>query len=146
MSDKPPTASRAVSQEAREAADKIRWGTPFEYSPGTTILIPPTLTESAAIIQTACVAYADRECAALKARVAELEGAQTRLLNVARGCRDYGGGHSGKDYQNFQHGIETVIRSLEAAAKRDPNDTQVNALERMGAAAAALARKEGRGT
>ena len=64
-----------------------------------------------------------------------------RLVNVARGCRDYGGGHSGKDYENFQHGIETVIRSLEAASKNNPNDTQVNALERMGRQP--LAPKEG---
>ena len=130
----PPTATPAVSQEAREAAESL--AAELEVHPDSFVHN----------FHTACVAYADRECAALKARVAELEGAQTRLLNVARGCRDYGGGHSGKDYQNFQHGIETVIRSLEAAAKRDPNDTQVNALERMGAAAAALARKEGRGT
>lgn len=56
-----------------------------------------------------------------------------RLLAVAKGCLDYGGGYrGGPELDIFHHGIETVIRSLEAAAKRDPNDTQVNALERIG--------------
>jgi hypothetical protein len=59
-----------------------------------------------------------------------------RLLNVARGCHDYNGGHyDAHDHETYHHGIQTVINALEAAAKRDPGDTQVNALERIGLAA-----------
>jgi hypothetical protein len=59
-----------------------------------------------------------------------------RLLNVARGCLDYGGGYRGRPVmlEVFHHGIQTVIDALEAAEKNDPNDTQVNALERIGCA------------
>lgn len=59
-----------------------------------------------------------------------------RLLNVARGCHDYGGGyrHDDRESEIYQHGIQTVINALEAAAKNDPSDTQVNALEMIGAA------------
>ena len=61
-----------------------------------------------------------------------------RLLNVARGCHDYGGGHHGDGMMDaYQHGIQTVINALEAAAKNDPRDTQTNALERVGLSCAA---------
>ena len=55
-----------------------------------------------------------------------------RMLAVARGCRDYGGGHhtDGK-MDAFQHGIETVITALTAFYK-DPTDTQTRALEAIG--------------
>ena len=59
-----------------------------------------------------------------------------RLLNVARGCHDYGGGYSSPTvYDAFHHGIQTVINALEAAVKNNPADTQVNVLERIGHAA-----------
>lgn len=77
----------------------------------------------------------------LRTELAALRRDRERLLNVARGCTDYAGGHSGEMYEAFQHGIATVVRALEAAAKNDPNDTQVNALERIGHAAIA---QEGR--
>ena len=57
-----------------------------------------------------------------------------RLLNVARGCHDYGGGYSSPTvYDAFHHGIQTVINALEAAAKNDASDLQVNVLESIGA-------------
>lgn len=65
-----------------------------------------------------------------------------RLLNVARGCTDYGGGHTGAAYEAFQHGIQTVVSALEAAAKNDPSDFQVNTLERIGAALAPPSQQE----
>lgn len=59
---------------------------------------------------------------------------QTRLLNVARGCMDYGGGYRDSDnaLAVFHHGVQTVINALTAAVKNDPKDGQVNALEMMG--------------
>lgn len=56
-----------------------------------------------------------------------------RLLMVARGCRDYGGGYRGDAplYEAYQDGIRTVIRALEEAT-RNPNDTQIQALLAMG--------------
>ena len=67
----------------------------------------------------------------------ERQARESRLLNIARGCLDYGGGYRGDPMMGaFHHGIETVIRALEAAMKNNPNDTQVNALERIGSALA----------
>lgn len=57
-----------------------------------------------------------------------------RLLAVANGCHDYNGGNVGTDLRAFHHGIDTVINALTAAYKNDPNDVQVNALDRMGRA------------
>ncbi len=65
-------------------------------------------------------------------------GAQVeRLLNVARGCHDYGGGYreDREALEIYHYGIRTVIDALEAARKGDPKDTQVNTLERIGRAA-----------
>lgn len=76
---------------------------------------------------------------------ASQEAAQriTRLMNVARGCHDYRGGHrDSREAEIFHHGIQTVINALEAAAKNDPADTQVNALEQIGAVAALQKRTE----
>lgn len=57
---------------------------------------------------------------------------QKRLLEVAKGCRSYGGGHRDWDrYEAFQHGINTVIRALEEAIKNDKN-TQVLAIQQFG--------------
>jgi len=71
---------------------------------------------------------------AAESRLAALERDGERTLNIARGCLDYGGGYRGDPILMgaFHHGIQTVINALEAAAKRDPKDTQVNALERIG--------------
>lgn len=63
--------------------------------------------------------------------------AMDRAVNIATGCHDYGGGHSGAAYAAFQHGISTVVNVLTAALDRDPNDTQLNAVEAIGAAARA---------
>lgn len=66
------------------------------------------------------------------------EGPLDRLLNVARGCHDYGGGYKDPvSAEIYHHGIATVISALEAAAKNDPSDGQVNALERIDAATGA---------
>jgi hypothetical protein len=60
-----------------------------------------------------------------------------RLLAVARGCHDYGGGYRGAgdveqaQYAAFQHGIATVVRSLEAAVD-EPQSLQVRTLECLG--------------
>lgn len=66
-------------------------------------------------------------------REAKLD-AVSRMVRIARGCLDYGGGYrSDEDMLSaFHGGIQTVINALEAAAKNDPSDTQVNALERIG--------------
>jgi len=56
---------------------------------------------------------------------------QKRLLSVAKGCKTYGGGHYGRDYEIYQHGIDTVIRAIESSIK-NPNDTQTLALEIIG--------------
>jgi len=47
-------------------------------------------------------------------------------LRIARGCTDYGGGYRGsKEYEEYQNGIKTVIRALEAAKKSDLSDPQM---------------------
>lgn len=55
-------------------------------------------------------------------------------VRIARGCTDYGGGHrsNAEHYEIYQHGIQTVINSLECAEKRGLNDTQVLALHALG--------------
>ena len=58
-------------------------------------------------------------------------------IAIAAGCLDYGGGYrsSEAELSAFHHGIQTVINSLTAARKAEQtgeNDTQVNALRRMG--------------
>ena len=71
----------------------------------------------------------------LEQRIAELEAANTRLLNIARGCHDYGGGYKDKrEADVYHHGIQTVINALEAAAKGD--SFQLRALESVGMDAA----------
>lgn len=73
---------------------------------------------------------------AIRTHVRKLANQETRWLNIARGCHDYGGGYrEPAQAEIFHHGIQTVINSLEAAAKPG-NDTQVNALERIGRNAA----------
>jgi hypothetical protein len=58
-------------------------------------------------------------------------------IAIATGCLDYGGGYRGseRELSVFHHGIQTVINALSAARKAEQageNDTQVNALRRMG--------------
>lgn len=58
-----------------------------------------------------------------------------RLLNVARGCHDFNGGHHEKSaHAIYHHGIQTVINALECAAVDNLNDFQVNVLESIGRA------------
>jgi|GEM_PF-6871193 hypothetical protein len=68
------------------------------------------------------------------------EGAWRSAITLAYGCHDYGGGHTGEKYEAFHHGIDTVIRVLEA--KRDGDESlQMKVIEQVGAAA--LLPKEG---
>lgn len=53
-------------------------------------------------------------------------------LRIARGCTDYGGGYQGKDYETFQHGIQTVINALTSTKEKGLSDTQNCALYIMG--------------
>ena len=58
-------------------------------------------------------------------------------IAIATGCLDYGGGYrsSESELSAYHHGIQTVINSLTAARQAEQtgrNDTQVNALRRMG--------------
>lgn len=71
---------------------------------------------------------------------AELRQDPARLLNVARGCHDYGGGYRlTAEVEVYHHGIQTVIQALEHAV-RDPGAMQVCMLESMGAAMQATAK------
>lgn len=65
-------------------------------------------------------------------------------LKISKGCTDYGGGYRGSSelYAAYQHGIQTVINSLEAAAKRGLEDTQVRALHCMGSNTQGSPRRE----
>lgn len=58
---------------------------------------------------------------------------QKRLLAIAKGCKDYGGGYRNdeKGYRAFQHGIQTVINALESSIE-NPNDIQAKMLETIG--------------
>lgn len=57
----------------------------------------------------------------------------TDAIRIARGCLDYGGGHHNDgQLEAFHHGIQTVINSLEAAAKNGLSDFQVLSLWRIG--------------
>jgi len=56
-----------------------------------------------------------------------------RALDIARGCTDYGGGYSGKEYEAFQHGIATVATVLERALSGD-DDMQLRVVEETGRA------------
>lgn len=84
------------------------------------------------------IAAAEARAEKAEAALASAKRDGERLLNVARGCFDYGGGYrsdAGK-LEIFHHGIQTVVNALEGAM-RDPSDTQARALERIGIAARA---------
>jgi len=58
-------------------------------------------------------------------------------ITIAKGCLDYGGGYRCDEdlLKAFHHGIQTVVNALAAAkkaAETGADDTQVNALRRMG--------------
>jgi regulator of replication initiation timing len=76
---------------------------------------------------------------------AALREDKARLVNIARGCHDYGGGYKDKaESEIYHHGIQTVINSLEAAEQHGTN-LQLQVLEMIGAkerAAIDVARKE----
>lgn len=56
-----------------------------------------------------------------------------RLLNVARGCHDCGGGYRDqREAEIYHHGIQTVVNALEAT-EHQPELLQVKVLERIGA-------------
>ena len=61
-----------------------------------------------------------------------LRAERDRLLNVARGCHDYNGGHRDEACEVFHHGVQTVINAREAAVK-DPTAFSVRVLEGIGA-------------
>lgn len=80
---------------------------------------------------------------ALLAERTELLKDRERLLNVARGCFDYGGGYRADDdkLHIFHHGIQTVINALDGAAK-EPESMQVRVLETIGRLAATPPKSE----
>jgi hypothetical protein len=77
----------------------------------------------------ATAAILDEAAAALREQDRELTFAHA--LDIARGCADYNGGYSGDERTEFLHGVQTVVRALEAA---DVRDTQTQALMQMGRA------------
>jgi hypothetical protein len=61
---------------------------------------------------------------------------KARLVNIARGCHDYGGGYAmERDAEVYHHGIQTVINALEAAVGGDCS-LQTKVLESIGIDAA----------
>lgn len=63
------------------------------------------------------------------------------LLAIARGCHDYGGGYrEPREIEIYHHGIQTVVRALEAAAE-DPDRLQVRVLESIGRSALSRAKE-----
>lgn len=99
----------------------------------------PSLEEGFSFVDTLCLRQLEEKLAASPPPVAAPAAPpapitdRDRLLAIARGCTDYGGGYSGAEYEIFQHGIGTVITALERAAE----DFQTRTLERIVAAPAA---------
>lgn len=55
-------------------------------------------------------------------------------IRIAAGCADYGGGYRGTpESEIYQHGIQTVLAALKAAASSGLGDAQTAALHRIGA-------------
>lgn len=84
-----------------------------------------------AINEYLCWAYqVPKTVAAITALLDAKDARIKRLLNIARGCHDYGGGYSEqRDVDIYHHGIQTVINALEAA---DNDSLQTRVLERIG--------------
>lgn len=59
---------------------------------------------------------------------AAVVGERDRCIAIARGCKDYKGGHNGELLEVFWHGIDTVVSAL--SAKRDT--MQIRVLEAIG--------------
>lgn len=76
----------------------------------------------------------------VKGELAEARNDTVRMLAVANGCLDYGGGYRGDDglMRAFHHGIHTVINALTHFVT-DRESTQIRALERIGRNAIAKA-------
>lgn len=59
-----------------------------------------------------------------------------RIVHIAKGCHDYGGGYRDpKEAEIFHHGIQTVVKAMEATLKRaqtGERDSQLTALETIG--------------
>jgi hypothetical protein len=59
-----------------------------------------------------------------------------RVINLANGSHDYGGGYHGADYEVYQHGISTVCNVMRAASEQgDKPDMQLRVVEAIGAEA-----------
>lgn len=68
--------------------------------------------------------------AALTALLDAKDARHERLLNIARGCHDYGGGYSeSREVEIYHHGIQTVINALEASGD---DSLQTRILEAIG--------------
>lgn len=74
----------------------------------------------------------------VRALLDEVEGLRARptwerVLRLAEGSHDYGGGYHGGEYEAFQHGISTVCNVLKAASKQgDKADMQLRVVEAIG--------------
>lgn len=56
-----------------------------------------------------------------------------RVIALAKGCTDYGGGHSGECAEAFQHGIWTVGNALKRAREHGGTpDLQLRVVESIG--------------
>lgn len=65
-----------------------------------------------------------------------------RVLKLAAGCSDYGGGHSGRDREIYQEGIWVVGNVLRQAREQGTApDTQLQAVEGAGSDIARLTRE-----
>ena len=75
---------------------------------------------------------------AARERKAAVEAAEAavweRVIALAKGCTDYGGGHSGECAEAFQDGIWTVGEVLERAREQGatPPDLQLRVVESIG--------------
>ena len=70
-----------------------------------------------------------------------------RVLRIANGCTDYGGGHHGADHEVYQHGIWTVCNVLKNACEQgDKPDMQLRVVEAIGAEALTPGEPEEGGT
>jgi hypothetical protein len=67
---------------------------------------------------------------------AALKDERERMVTLARGCVDYGGGYRNVDEHLaiYHHGIQTVVNVLESFCKHGFSDTQVAAVYSVGAA------------
>jgi hypothetical protein len=89
-----------------------------------------------------CVSKSEDEVERLRARPT-----WERVLRIANGCTDYGGGHHGADHEVYQHGIWTVCNVLKNACEQgDKPDMQLRVVEAIGAEAMRAIEPEEGGT